>query len=132
MQQDLLVEKAIILRDAISRLEYCLEENHMPPTFADKDVLQQLDFACKACVSLGFQCINTHLSQTSGNVATLFQKLVESEVIDHALSKRLLSLMAFQKLIRQANLIKGKNIHLKITPRHLEDFHSFTHHILLA
>lgn len=131
MNHDLLVEKAILLRDILSKLEYCLEEQ-TTLTVADNYFMQQMDHACKACIALGYQWITTHDSLASKNEFAVFQKLVETNVIDRTLSKRLLSFMAFRKLFCEASLVKGKNIHLKLTSRHLQDFHTFTQNILLA
>lgn len=131
MAHDLLTEKAILLRDTLSALEHSLEKQEAP-TFADRPLLQQVEEACKMCVALGGQWMEEHHQTSTKNEFILFQKLVENQVIDRALGKRLLSFMAFGKLIRKASLIKGKNIHLKLTSRHLQDFHTFTQKVLLA
>ncbi|WPP49564.1 hypothetical protein [Catalinimonas niigatensis] len=132
MPHDLLVEKAITLRDTLAKLEYELKASQYEPTLKNTYLLQQLDYACKTCVALGYQWVLAHDVLSNKNELAIFQKLVETKVIDIALSKRLLSLIAFRKLIREASLIKGKNIYLKITSRHLEDFHTFTQNVLLA
>ncbi|MEK6476890.1 hypothetical protein WJR50_05120 [Catalinimonas sp. 4WD22] len=133
MNEDLLTKKAIILRDTIVKLELQLAQQNYSPTFADQYLLQLLDKACKACLALGNQFISLQTQEESRNHPPyVFQKLVESKIIDQALSRRLLSLIAFRKLIIQAALIKGKHIHLKLTPTHLQDFHTFTQKLLLA
>lgn len=133
MNEDLLTKKAIILRDVIVRLEQTLAQKNNSPTLADQYLLLLLDKACTACLALGNQFISLQTKEEIKNHPPyVFQKLVESKIIDQALSRRLLSLIAFRKLIMQAALIKGKHIHLKLKPTHLQDFHTFTQKLLLA
>ncbi|MDF9795951.1 uncharacterized protein YutE (UPF0331/DUF86 family) [Catalinimonas alkaloidigena] len=133
MSEDLLTKRAIILRDTIVKLEQRLAQKNYSPTFADHYLLQLLDKACKACLALGNQFVSLQTQEeTKNHPPYIFEKLVENKIIDQALSKRLLSLIAFRKLILQAALLKGKHVHLKLTPTHLQDFHTFTQKLLLA
>lgn len=133
MSDDLLTKKAIILRDIIVKLEQRLAQKNYSPTFADQYLLQLLDKACKACLALGYQFISLQTREEIRNHPPyVFQKLVDSKIIDQALSRRILSLIAFRKLIVQAAILKGKHIHLKLTPTQLQDFHTFTQKLLLA
>ncbi|WKN31617.1 hypothetical protein PZB74_21975 [Porifericola rhodea] len=129
MPHDLLTEEAINLREILYEMESRLEAEDYAPTFANQYLLKLIDQACKACVALGETFIG---KPKQAQDFLVFQQLVELQVIDAALSKRLLSMIAFRKLSQQAARIQGKNIKLRFTPRHLEDFRTFTQNLLLA
>lgn len=130
--QDLLIDKAIILRDTTQRLKQLAQPYASGISLSNKNVMVPLHDACTTCVEMGAIYLNTHHDQARKQTHQIFDALVDLDVIDRSLSKRLLSLISFGKLVQHAHNIKGKKCNVHLQEKHLNDMQTFTENLLLA
>lgn len=129
---DPLIDKAINLREQLHIISDLTEQQQESLRLSDKQVMLSLEKACKTCVEMGEYFLQQQNWNGSQSTYHIFQRLVEENVIEPDLSKRMLSLISFGKLIGQASRIKGKNCLVRLNKRQLEDMHVFTQNLLLS
>ena len=129
---DLLIDKAISLRGYLNQINLKADQNSNNVTLATTSVMNPLEKACRTCVEMGENFLVEHNLNAGKETHQIFDKLVEEKVIESSLSRRLLSLISYGKLLSQASRIKGKNCQVKLNQRHLEDMHTFTQNLLLS
>jgi uncharacterized protein YutE (UPF0331/DUF86 family) len=132
MLHDPLINKAVLLRESAKRLNISTEHSADGFYLSDKPVAIELESACRTCEEMGRYFINENHWGNSKNTLDIFQKLVDHHVIDAKLSKRMLSLISFGKLLRHASELKGKNCRIVLRSQQIKDFHVFTQNLLLS
>lgn len=130
--RDPLVEKAINLRDTIYTLKNLAQPYAFQLPVSEQEVMHTLQHACATCVEMGAIFLDTHRYEKGAQTHQIFDNLVDLNVIDRSLSRRLLSLICFGKLVQHAQQLKGKTCKVNLREKHLEDMHTFTQNLLLA
>ena len=130
--QDPLVEKAIKLRDTLHTLRKLAQPYAFQLPVSEQKVMLHLQNACATCVEMGAIFLDSSLSKEEKETYQIFDTLVDMNVIDRSLSRRLLSLICFGKLVQHAQQLKGKTCKVNLREKHLEDMRTFTQNLLLA
>lgn len=130
--QDPLVNKAICLRDTKQKLKELAHTYASGANLSGQQVMLPLHEACVTCVEMGAIYLDMHHGQEGKQTHQIFDSLVDLEVIDRSLSKRLLSLISFGKMVQHAHHIKGKSCKVHLREKQLDDMQTFTENLLLA
>ncbi len=130
--QNLLIDKAVSLRDTTQKLKDLAQLYAHRISMSDPKVMLPLHDACATCVEMGAIYLDACHDQAGKQTHQIFDTLVGLEVIDRSLSRRLLSLISFGKLVQHAQRIKGKKCNVHLQEKHLDDMQTFTENLLMA
>jgi uncharacterized protein YutE (UPF0331/DUF86 family) len=129
LEQDLLARNAILIRDHLCVISQSAEARE---PLSLKEVAPVMERTCRACVEMGNYFVKSRGLGGFANVPEMFDKLVEHEVIDASLRRRLLSLICFSKLLKLRKSRGKYSLRIHLRPGHIRDFHTFSQQLLLA
>lgn len=129
LSEDVLVNKAVLIKNSLRQLP---ENNEGELTATSFEDIWPLQFACEACIDMGIFFIESRNLGKTRHVPDIFEKLVEHKVIELSLSRRLLSMISFGKMLRQSGRFRGKKCCIYLKKKQVEDLHTFVQQLLLA
>ena len=129
---DTLFRKAIELRTHLRKIEQLSDKPIQSLYLSDEEVMAQLESACNTCIEMGKCYMKQQNWLVPELVPQVFDKLVDHQVIESSLSRRLLSMISFGRLLSHASQLKGKCCRVNLKSSQIEDMHLFTQKLLLS
>lgn len=129
---DPLIDKAIALRTQLHLIESQDNLLYDEIKFSEKALMASLEKACHICVDMGIYFLKQRNWTSSDETHAVFDTLVQKRIIDKSLSRRLLSLISYGKMLTHATQLKGRHFYVRLRPRQIKDLHTFTQNLLLS